>query len=55
MNENYRGFVEYIDKLQNVCDIARVMLAPLLPMSVGHNRLGATVICGARHDIMEQA
>jgi len=23
MNEKYRGFVECIDKLQNVCDIAR--------------------------------
>jgi hypothetical protein len=32
-----------------------VMLTPLLPMPVGHYRLGASVICGARHDIMEQA
>ena len=30
------------------------MLAPLLPMSVGHYIFGASVICGARHDIMEQ-
>ena len=31
------------------------MLAPLFPMSVGHYIFGASVICGARHDIMEQA
>jgi hypothetical protein len=28
------------------------MLAPLLPMSVGHYIFGAGVICGARHDII---
>ena len=28
------------------------MLAPLLPMSVGHYIFGASVICGARHDII---
>src|SRR6476646_1178537 len=31
---------------------ARVILAPLLPMSVGHFIFGASVICGARHDII---
>ena len=28
------------------------MVAPLLPMSVGHYIFGASVICGARHDII---
>ena len=33
-----------------ICTI--VILAPLLPLSVGHYIFGASVICGARHDII---